>query len=288
MQAESRIAASPRPPSTAPLWGVIPRSAVPGLPAEDPPEPADWRPRARFRDRALAAVGAPVIVGVVLFTGAVASSVVLGLAQPHDPATADVGAGATDTLVDGSGQDPASVVSPGTRGGTGSLEPGTEPSPMGGGPAAPAATGELVVHVIGKVRRPGVVTLQPGARVQDAIERAGGATDRRALSSVNLARPVVDGEQIAVVRSAVPVPVAGRRPGGPNEGVAGAAGAVQINLNAADGAALEALPGVGPALAQRITDWRTEHGGFTSVEQLLDVPGIGPKILEGFRDQVSV
>jgi competence protein ComEA len=150
-----------------------------------------------------------------------------------------------------------------------------------------------VVHVVGQVKRPGLVRLAPGARVADAIAAAGGAKSTADLSLLNLARPVVDGEQVHVPRP-------GESPAvGAGAGAAGGAGAVGaggggagggglVNLNTADLAALDTLPGVGPVLAQRILDWRAEHGRFTSVEELGEVSGIGEKLYAQIRPKVTV
>lgn len=147
-------------------------------------------------------------------------------------------------------------------------------APASGGPAA---TTELVVDVQGTVRRPGIVVLPTGSRVVDALEAAGGYTGRRGrLGAVNLARPLVDGEQILVGRAAaaaVPVPSAYAAAPGSE------ASAPLVSLNTADQAALETLPGVGPVTAGAILQWRDEHGPFTAVDQLLEVSGIGEKTL---------
>ena len=143
--------------------------------------------------------------------------------------------------------------------------------------AAPAVP-DLVVHVIGAVRRPGIVTLPAGSRVVDAVAAAGGLTRPRAAASVNLARLVVDGEQIAVGVAAAP----GAPPAG--AGAAGPPSSTAVNLNTADAAALEGLPGVGPVIAQRIVDWRTANGPFRSIDELGEVSGIGDSILAQVRD----
>ena len=137
-------------------------------------------------------------------------------------------------------------------------------------PAA-ASGGEVVVHVVGSVRRPGLVRLPAGSRVADAIDAAGGGTAPKVLSTVNLARVLVDGEQIAV-------------------GARGAAGQAQggLPLNSAKAADFEALPGIGPVLAQRIVAWREQHGAFRSVDELGEVPGIGDAILGQVRPLVRV
>ncbi|MCX6408720.1 MAG: helix-hairpin-helix domain-containing protein [Propionibacteriales bacterium] len=155
-------------------------------------------------------------------------------------------------------------------------------------PAAPAheggtgADGRVVVDVAGQVRRPGIVTLPAGSRVHEAIERAGGIKGALEQPTLNLARVLVDGEQILV---GVDPPAAAAT----GSGAAGAGGpGVAVNLNTATLEELDALPGVGPVTAQAILDWRTENGRFTSVDDLLDVAGIGEKTLEDLRDRVSV
>ena len=158
----------------------------------------------------------------------------------------------------------------------------------GGGPASEQAvvTDQVVlVHVAGAVANPGVVELADGARVLDALARAGGAADDADLTAVNLARVVVDGEQIVVPRVGE-TPIAAPGVSGSGGGGSGAPGLV--NLNAADATALETLPGVGPAIAARIVAWRDENGPFRSVDELLAVSGIGEKTLDGFRDLVTV
>ena len=158
--------------------------------------------------------------------------------------------------------------------------------------AAPQA--ELVVHVVGQVARPGLVRLKAGARVADAIESAGGATRAADLAAMNLARALVDGEQVFVPKPGQepPTVVAPRVPGGATtgdgSGVTGESTTGLVDLNKADLDALDSLPGVGPVLAQRIVDWRTEHGRFTSVEELGEVSGIGDKMLSQLRPRVTV
>lgn len=191
-----------------------------------------------------------------------------------------------------------------------SAEPGADASadPTGAGPAstdlaagsgAPSSSGagppggSPVVHVAGAVAAPGIVELPAGARVAQAIEAAGGATGDAELAAVNLARPVTDGEQVYVPRvgEAAPGTAAGLVTGGTagaDGAPAGEGDAEVVDLNTADQARLETLPGVGPAIAQRILDWRAEHGGFHSVDELLEVSGIGPATLERLRERVRV
>lgn len=140
------------------------------------------------------------------------------------------------------------------------------------------ASASLYVHVSGAVRVPGLYVLHPDARVVDAVAAAGGFADDAEVAGVNLARPVSDGEQLVVPR------VGEAPPTGP----AGVASDGRVNLNTADEAALDTLPGVGPAIAGRIIEWRESNGRFASVEDLLSVSGIGPKMLESIRDLVTV
>jgi competence protein ComEA len=158
------------------------------------------------------------------------------------------------------------------------------PVPPSAASGAPGAR----VYVVGQVREPGVVTLPAGARVEDAVEAAGGATGRADLTVINLARPVQDGEQILVPKpgeSPAPAPIATAAPSG--SGPAGAP-AGPINLNTATAADLDSLPGVGPVIAQRIVDWRQQNGGFTSVDDLGEVSGIGDATLGRLRPLVTV
>ena len=144
------------------------------------------------------------------------------------------------------------------------------------GSSAPAtATGSVTVDVSGRVRRPGIAVLESGSRVADALKAAGGPRAGVDLTDLNLARVLVDGEQILVGVSPPPGVAASAA------GAAGASGGVGelVNINTADQTALESLPAIGPVTAQAILAWRTEHGAFTSVDQLLDVDGIGEATL---------
>lgn len=138
---------------------------------------------------------------------------------------------------------------------------------------------KLFVHVVGAVRRPGLFRLKDGTRVADAVARAGGPTRRADLSAVNLAAPLVDGQQVIVPR---------RGPDGVPAALAGAsAPGVKVSLANATAEQLDELPGIGPVTAQKIVDWRTTHGPFGSVDDLDDVPGIGPSRIEQLRDLVT-
>jgi competence protein ComEA len=164
------------------------------------------------------------------------------------------------------------------------------PAPPAGSTAASTTTpvGEVaetsstvVVSVVGLVARPGLVTLPSGARVADAVEAAGGLLPDADPASVNLAAVVADGQQIAV---GVPGGPAGSAAGNPEPGSTGGL----LDLNTATAADLDALPGIGPVLAERIVEHRETHGPFRSVEELDDVAGIGPTIAAELAGLVTV
>ena len=146
--------------------------------------------------------------------------------------------------------------------------------------AAPTSRALVVVHVVGAVRRPGLYRLREGARTADAVRRAGGATRGADLAGLNLAAPLVDGVQILVPDT--------RKPVGVDSGGAGAdTPAAAVSLSSATVEELDTLPGIGPVTAQKIVDYRTEHGPFASVDDLDAVPGIGPTRLEQLRELVT-
>jgi len=171
------------------------------------------------------------------------------------------------------------TVAPPSFGATGAV---IEPSGHGG--ASPAVT-ELVVAVGGKVRKPGLVRLPPGARVADALDAAGGPEPGVDVAMLNLARKVVDGELIMV--GVTPSPGAAMPAGPAATGAAGAPGGL-VNLNTATLADLDTLPGVGPVLAQRILAARDAQGGFKAVSDLRKVDGIGDARYEQLKDLVTV
>ncbi|MEV8508068.1 ComEA family DNA-binding protein [Actinoplanes sp. NPDC051475] len=174
---------------------------------------------------------------------------------------------ATDPALDGGAvTDAGGLAANATRAGT-----------AGSGPP------EVVVAVGGKVRKPGLVQLAPGARVADALRAAGGAQPGVDVAPLNLARKVVDGELIMV---GVPLPP-GAAPPAPVGGTGPAAGGL-VNLNTATLADLDTLPGVGPVLAQRILDAREAQGGFKAVSDLRKVDGIGAARFEQLKDLVTV
>lgn len=161
-------------------------------------------------------------------------------------------------------------------------DPSTQvPSPSAPSADGPAAPATVVVHVAGLVATPGLVELPAGSRVADALVAAGGVTRRRAADSVNLARILVDGEQIMVADGA-----SGASPAG--AATAASSTASPVNLNAATVDDLDALPGIGPVLATRIVAWRVANGPFRSVDELGEVSGIGEVVLGQLRSLVAV
>jgi len=201
-------------------------------------------------------------VAVISIVIAVAVGVAAWLAVRSDPEPVPALAPVSEPLV--SPSVPSSAESPGAALGAGGAE-------------------EVTVDVAGNVRKPGIAVLPPGSRVVDAVEAAGGARRGVDLASLNLARLLVDGEQILV---GVPVPsgVVGSLGATPGAGESGPL----VNLNTADLAELETLPGVGPVTAGAIMTWRTEHGGFTAVEELLEVDGIGDATLAEIAPHVTI
>jgi competence protein ComEA len=166
----------------------------------------------------------------------------------------------------------------------------TEPST----PAEQSPPAEVVVHVSGAVKQAGVYRLAPASRVADAIEQAGGATEHADLDALNLAEPLQDGQKIHVPRKgeasapALASVAPSRTPRSAPQAAATATTQFPINLNTATAEQLEAIPGIGPVLAQRIIEYRQTHGRFQSVDELLEVHGIGAKRLESMRPYVTV
>ncbi|MCS5507361.1 ComEA family DNA-binding protein [Curtobacterium flaccumfaciens] len=250
-----------------------------------PSSPGPWWSRLALSPRAAVVLAAVVVVVavVVVLVGALVSG-------------GGEGAGGTGGVVVRG----APTAGAGAASGVPSPSAGAS---AGAAPSAPGA-GRVVVHVLGAVRRSGVVELPASSRVGDALERAGGATDDADLDRLNLARVLTDGERLYVPRvgqqdvpealgpmadgaAAGPTAAAGAGSGGGSAGTGGEESAV-VDLNTADQTALETLPGIGPGLAGRIIAWRDEHGRFTAVEDLLDVSGIGDVRFAELRDRVRV
>ncbi len=245
-----------------------------------------------WRDRPRVLLGAGVTVAVIVALGwwfGRASSAgpidgAIPFASAPAPAPGPLATGGVGGGGPGSGADQLGgpeAVSPGPGGaGPGTASPGT-------GAAPPP---DLIVHVAGAVTRPGIVHLAAGARVVDAIDAAGGVADDADLDQLNLAAPLGDGVQVRVPHQGetVPSPVS-PAPIGPGGGGAGAPPApTVVDLNRATAAELEQLPGIGPSLAAAIVTWRTDHGPFKRIDDLLDVPGIGPAKLGSLADRVTI
>lgn len=175
----------------------------------------------------------------------------------------------------------------GPRGSAVTIAPGPAPvAPELPGVADSGSGATIFVHLLGAIQRPGLYQLREGDRGIDAVAAAGGFGENADRSQLNLARPLSDGEQIYVPAIGEPTP-AGAGTGGAGGGSGGTV-AGKVNLNTADLAALDTLPGVGPATAKAIIDWRDANGRFTAVEDLMSVTGIGDKTLAELRDLVTV
>lgn len=307
-----------------PAGGDDPRTEAPGVgpataPPDGPPEhvfgPAPWVPvpgrHASRRDRAapgwlpetlrgrvalgstqLTVVAVLVAVGLAITAWSVvrASPEPLAVGDRVAPVSVDVGAGA------GAGDGGQLVELPaettGGAGATGTAATGATAAEAAVTSAVSGVAGapvEVTVDVAGKVRRPGIAVLPPGARVIDALAAAGGARAGVDLTSLNLARLLVDGEQILV---GVPLPAGAAASALAQGGAALPAGAspagALVNLNTATEADLDTLPDVGPVTAQSIIAWRAEHGGFSGVDELLEVDGIGEATLSRLAPLVTV
>jgi competence protein ComEA len=148
------------------------------------------------------------------------------------------------------------------------------------GSTASTSPAGVIVHVVGAVRKPGVYTLPAGSRVGDAVDIAGGVLGNAATDAVNLARVLNDGEQVRV-------PTKDEASGTAGPLAASTAVPPRVNINAASAAELDALPGIGPATAQKIVDDRTKNGPFSAPEDLMRVPGIGPKKYDALKDLIT-
>ncbi|MDL4771410.1 ComEA family DNA-binding protein [Actinomadura xylanilytica] len=258
-----RLSGRPRPPG--PLDGGTADDPTPPMARlrSGPEPPGIEIPRSRF-DPGWSGARALMLVAVI---AAVVAVGYLWLARPRPQPVAPVAMTAS----------PMVSLSPAA-----SLRASTSP-------AASQAGGTVVVHVLGKVRHPGVISLPGGARVAEAIKAAGGVRPGTGTGSLNLARKVVDGEQIPVGIRPPPGTV---QPPGAGAGAAsagpGAAAGTPVDLNNASAAQLDQLPGVGPVLAQRIVDYRTQHGAFRSVDQLQEVSGIGSRRFADLKSMVRV
>lgn len=168
-----------------------------------------------------------------------------------------------------------------------------KPAPIEMTSGVVAGEREAVVHVTGAVKKPDLYTLRTSQRVNDAIKAAGGATEDANLEGINLAQHLVDGMQISVASKSgdspggITIPNTSSKSTSSSKSTAAAPGAM-ISINSADATQLDELPGVGPATARAIIEYRTAHGGFKTVDELMEVKGIGPKKLEKMRPFVRL
>lgn len=232
-----------------------------------------WQPSPSLLQRLLRGVSVPAAVGIIVFIVAVALTAGVMIRNL-------AGGSETDTI----GLNPDAAVT---------AEVGGSPLEETEEDGAATTAAPVLVHLVGEVREPGVVELAAGARVFDAVEAAGGPTDRADLTVLNLARQISDGEQIEVFdretaalmrETGQSLPGAG---GADSLTAAGGDSGGTVNINTASAEQLTQLSGIGPALAQRIVEWREANGRFESVDQLTEVSGIGAKTLERFRDSAS-
>ncbi len=256
----------------------------PADPAPAPPVPVPGRHAARrgsgvpetLRGRVGLGPAHVAVVAVLVAVGALVTAVLVVRSDPEPPQVADVSAEpvasvqSSDPLVD--------LPAPAAPGSSADADPAHD--------AAAGAATTVTVDVAGRVRRPGIAVLDPGSRVVDALEAAGGARPGVDLSSLNLARPLVDGEQILVGEQAAALPPGAAVP--PAAAVPGSAPTTLVDLNTATPDELDTLPEVGPVTAAAIIAWRDEHGGFSAVEELIEVDGIGDATLARIAPYVTV
>lgn len=271
-----------------------------------PPEETLARHREPVAVRARVGRPAFVLLTFLLLVGVVVATVSLFGGAPesaHEIAATDPNTESAKASSTGSPFSPGSTQSPLPTGAHGGISDTNNSEP---------AQGKLTVHVVGEVKRPSVVEVNAGSRVIDAVKAAGGLTSAAVTKNVNLAQPLTDGQQVVIpnqeasekmmaggAASSAGAPAnggeltggtVGSNGGGVDGGRSGGTGSAGglINLNSASVSELQTLPRVGPVMAQRIIDFRTQHGPFTSPEQLDDIPGIGPAMLEALLPLVTV
>lgn len=248
------------------LGGLLELPAAPG--PHDLPRSARLRSRTGFRAAVLLGVLAVLLGGWFWWHTATSSPEVLPLSETSPAATGR--AGAADPAV------------------TGATATGRDQSPADSSTTVP---GRIIVHVAGAVANPGVIELPAGSRLHEAIAAAGGSTDAADPQKLNLASVLEDGQKIVVPTRGEPdpaEPVSGATAGPAGPGGSPGTRGGKINLNSASVEELGTLPRVGPVLAQRIVDWRKQHGRFKTVQELDAVDGVGPKMLEALLPLVSV
>jgi competence protein ComEA len=242
--------------------------------------------------RAVVAFLVVLVVAVVFFAVRVARAQQAAAPQPVPAREGVVGRASV----------PSAFVASSAESAGGATNATADPSSTAGAVARGSPGRLMVVDVVGHVARPGVVRVPDGSRVVDVLAAAGGALPEADLQRLNLARHVADGEQVFVPKPGETPPIligglsgsaagSGASVGGGSGGGGSGGGTASnalVDLNTATLAALDTLPGVGPVLAQRILDWRTQHGRFTSVDELGEVSGIGDKLLEQIRPKVTV
>ena len=271
-EAEGRLASASDPTAAASPTAESSRAETESAPVRArhlAPQPGRSRPRRWDIDAhhlalvAVAVCAVLVVTAWLLFRSMPRAEVAPAVAARSLPAGAT--APPTDAAV-ATGGAPASVTPP---------------------PTVPSSAAGLVVDVAGKVRRPGIVELPSGSRVVDALQAAGGIRAGVDTRELNLARQLVDGEQI-VVGYDVPAGAPATAPPGPSDTPSTGGTIEPVNLNTATAEQLDTLPGIGPVTSQAILDWREENGGFTSVEELLEVSGIGDATLSDVAPYVFV
>ncbi|WP_017935604.1 helix-hairpin-helix domain-containing protein [Nocardioides sp. Iso805N] len=241
-----------------------------------PQLPETLRGRVRLGAAQLAVVALVLVVALLVTCWWLARGRASVLASPT-PTGASASASAAPLVT---------LPSPGTA-----TAPAAAPAASSAAGAAPAASpgGLVTVDVEGKVGRPGIVAVPAGSRVTDALKAAGGVSRRRALGGLNLAAVLVDGQQIVVGAGASGAGTSGGVNGAADPAAAGTATSdAPVNLNTATAEQLDTLPGVGPVTAQSILEWREQNGGFTSVQELLEVDGIGPATLAKLTPHVTL
>jgi competence protein ComEA len=252
----------------------------------------------RFERPQLVVVAAIVALGLLLAGWAVLRARPVAIASPAAAGSAESGAPASGPAAPTTTASPPAPSGPSvTATAAGQATASTAVAPGGGSPSA-----TIEVHVLGAVRRPGVVALPAGARVNDAVREAGGLKTSAHLGALNLAQPLGDGQQVYIARGGhtsevrdPTAPVVAPPAGGSTDGGVGAGGGPAsappqgpVNLNSASLEQLDQLPGIGPVTAQKILDWRQQNGRFSAVEELQEVDGIGPKTFADLQPLVTV